>query len=216
MTRNIRKNGRKSRKSRTSRTSRTSRRRSNISRTKSNRKKTRTKQTRSRDKKRTRLGDVRRSKKGQKKRVEVVSDILSSTLGLGEVFKVNEKNYKPQRVAKADVYKDDKPLSKDQIDFLAGIEGTESGQEQGQEQGQEKEQVRRKKSKSKSKSKLNPNAPSFVPEKERKKTKKTKKGPSKYNLFVKKHSPIIRKQNPKLKQPDILKLIAEKWKNDKN
>ena len=44
---------------------------------------------------------------------------------------------------------------------------------------------------------------------------KSKKGPSPYNKFVKKMSPIIRKQNPKLSQPDIMKLIAKEWNKQK-
>ena len=45
-----------------------------------------------------------------------------------------------------------------------------------------------------------------------KKTKKKgKKGPSPYNLFVKKMSPVLRKANPGMRQPSIMKLIAKEW-----
>ena len=45
-----------------------------------------------------------------------------------------------------------------------------------------------------------------------KKRSKSRKGPSPYNKFVKKMSPVLRKQNPGLKQPEIMKLIAKEWK----
>ena len=41
------------------------------------------------------------------------------------------------------------------------------------------------------------------------------KGPSPYNKFVKKMSPILRKKNPGLKQPQIMKLIAKEWNKQK-
>jgi len=43
-----------------------------------------------------------------------------------------------------------------------------------------------------------------------KRTRKSK-GPSPYNLFVKKMSPILRKSNPEMRQPNIMKLIAKEW-----
>lgn len=44
-------------------------------------------------------------------------------------------------------------------------------------------------------------------------TKKRKsKGPSPYNKFVKKMSPVLRNQNPGKSQPQIMKLIAQEWK----
>ena len=42
--------------------------------------------------------------------------------------------------------------------------------------------------------------------------KKSKKGPSPYNKFVKQMSPVLRKQYPDKKQPEIMKLIAKEWK----
>ena len=54
-----------------------------------------------------------------------------------------------------------------------------------------------------------PRAESF---KKTKKTKRRKRGPSPYNKFVKEMSPKLRKANPGLKQPQIMKLIAEEWK----
>jgi len=42
--------------------------------------------------------------------------------------------------------------------------------------------------------------------------KKSRKGPSPYNKFVKQMSPVLRKQNPGMKQPEIMKLIAKEWK----
>jgi hypothetical protein len=48
--------------------------------------------------------------------------------------------------------------------------------------------------------------------KSKSKKKKSKKGPSPYNKFVKEMSPILRKANPGLKQPQIMKLIAEEWR----
>ena len=53
------------------------------------------------------------------------------------------------------------------------------------------------------------------------KTRKTRKRPVKskkkskknsYRNFVKKMSPILRKENPGLKQPKIMKLIAAEWR----
>ena len=41
--------------------------------------------------------------------------------------------------------------------------------------------------------------------------KSSKKGASPYNKFVKKMSPILRKQNPDMAQPQIMKLIAKEW-----
>jgi len=39
-----------------------------------------------------------------------------------------------------------------------------------------------------------------------------KKKPSPYNKFVKKMSPILRRQNPGIAQPEIMKLIGKEWK----
>ena len=44
------------------------------------------------------------------------------------------------------------------------------------------------------------------------KKRKSKKGPSPYNKFVKKMSPVLRNQNPGKSQPQIMKLIAQEWK----
>ena len=53
---------------------------------------------------------------------------------------------------------------------------------------------------------------SKVSRKSAKKTVKRKsKGPSPYNKFVKKMSPVLRKANPGMKQPSIMKLIAKEW-----
>ena len=48
----------------------------------------------------------------------------------------------------------------------------------------------------------------------RKKPVKSKKKSKKnsYRNFVKKMSPILRKENPGLKQPKIMKLIAAEWR----
>ena len=43
----------------------------------------------------------------------------------------------------------------------------------------------------------------------------SKRGPSPYNKFVKKMSPVLRKANPGMKQPNIMKLIAKEWKASK-
>ena len=40
----------------------------------------------------------------------------------------------------------------------------------------------------------------------------SRKGASPYNMFVKKMSPILRKQNPGIAQPEIMKLIGKEWK----
>ena len=45
----------------------------------------------------------------------------------------------------------------------------------------------------------------------KKKLKKSKK--NSYRNFVKKMTPILRKKNPSLKQPRIMKLIAAEWRN---
>ena len=47
------------------------------------------------------------------------------------------------------------------------------------------------------------------------KKRKSKKGPSPYNKFVKKMSPVLRNQNPGKSQPQIMKLIAQEWKKNK-
>ena len=39
-----------------------------------------------------------------------------------------------------------------------------------------------------------------------------KKGASPYNMFVKKMSPVLRRQNPGVAQPEIMKLIGQEWK----
>jgi len=43
----------------------------------------------------------------------------------------------------------------------------------------------------------------------------TKRKPSPYNLFVKKHFPLMQKQHPMMKAPQIMKLIAKEWKSSK-
>ena len=49
-------------------------------------------------------------------------------------------------------------------------------------------------------------------------SRKTRKRPVKkskknsYRNFVKKMTPVLRKQNPGLKQPNIMKLIAAEWR----
>ena len=53
------------------------------------------------------------------------------------------------------------------------------------------------------------------PFKERKQKKRSKKGASPYNKFVAKHSPIIRAKNPGKSQPEIMKLIAKAWAEEK-
>jgi len=74
----------------------------------------------------------------------------------------------------------------------------------------------KQKSKSKSKSKSVVRKPKVsklgIPVKKSQWTKKKKKGPSPYNLFVKKMSPVLRKANPGMRQPSIMKLIAKEWK----
>ena len=45
--------------------------------------------------------------------------------------------------------------------------------------------------------------------------KKSKKGASPYNLYVKKMSPILKKENPNMKQSEIMKLIGAEWKKEK-
>ena len=47
------------------------------------------------------------------------------------------------------------------------------------------------------------------------KKKSSKKGKSPYNIFVAEQSPIIRAENPGLKQPEIMKLIGAEWKKQK-
>jgi hypothetical protein len=46
----------------------------------------------------------------------------------------------------------------------------------------------------------------------RSKGKSKRRSPSKYNLFVKKMSPILKNKNKSLKQPQIMRLIAKEWK----
>ena len=137
----------------------------------------------------------RKGRRSSKKRLEVIDDILSSSLGLGDLMKEDEKGYRAQRVAKKDKYK--KSESSQGYDLNKFFDNKETGKVQ---------KVHKKKSK------LNPKAPSFVPEKER---KKTRKGVSPYNKFVKEQSPILKKENPKMKQSEIMKLIGKKWKAQK-
>tara|TARA_B100002051_G_scaffold19327_1_gene15292 strand:+ start:202 stop:570 length:369 start_codon:yes stop_codon:yes gene_type:complete len=53
-----------------------------------------------------------------------------------------------------------------------------------------------------------------VPQK--RKTQKRKKAPSKYNKFMQRMSPILRRDNPNVRQPEIMKMIARKWKEQNN
>lgn len=69
--------------------------------------------------------------------------------------------------------------------------------------------AKRKSAKSKSAMKLLKPIPEPMVKKSK---KKSKKGPSPYNKFVKEMSPKLRKANPGLKQPQIMKLIAEEWR----
>ena len=70
--------------------------------------------------------------------------------------------------------------------------------------------LKNKSRRSKSKSSVKRNEPR--PEKKSTSKKKSKKGTSSYNKFVKEMSPKLRKANPSLKQPQIMKLIAKEWK----
>ena len=45
--------------------------------------------------------------------------------------------------------------------------------------------------------------------------KKSSKGKSPYNKFVAEQSPIVRKENPGMKQPQVMKEIAKRWKAQK-
>jgi hypothetical protein len=68
-----------------------------------------------------------KSRKGSKKRSKSkkVSKILSSTYGLGAIYKKSEKSYKPLRVYNIDPYKKKKSKSSSKSaksSFLAGIE----------------------------------------------------------------------------------------------
>lgn len=47
------------------------------------------------------------------------------------------------------------------------------------------------------------------------KTEKKKRAPNPYNIFVKERFPVVKKNNPNLSSPDIIKLIAEEWKKRK-
>tara|TARA_Y100000389_G_scaffold133760_1_gene131256 strand:- start:73 stop:270 length:198 start_codon:yes stop_codon:yes gene_type:complete len=52
-----------------------------------------------------------------------------------------------------------------------------------------------------------------VPEKKR--TPKRKKAPSEYNKFMKRMSGVLRKENPGVKQPEIMRMVAKKWNEQK-
>ena len=65
--------------------------------------------------------------------------------------------------------------------------------------------------KSLSKSSVKRNEPRAETNKSKSK-KKSKKSNSSYTKFVKEMSPKLRKANPSLKQPQIMKLIAKEWK----
>lgn len=145
----------------------------------------------------------RRTSKASKRRADVVSDVLSSTLGLGDMFKDDEKGYtnkyrvnkkfgkkesvskkrraKPPKIPRNNrgkkIKSDDSDADADS--FLAGIESS----------GNKKRRA--------------------------KPAKRSKKGASPYNKFVKEQSPIIKAENPGLTQPEIMKLIGKKWKEQK-
>lgn len=145
----------------------------------------------------------RRTSKASRRRADVVSDVLSSTLGLGDMFKDDEKGYtnkyrvnkkfgkkesvskkrraKPPKIPRNNrgkkIKSDDSDADADS--FLAGIESS----------GNKKRRA--------------------------KPAKRSKKGASPYNKFVKEQSPIIKAENPGLTQPEIMKLIGKKWKEQK-
>jgi hypothetical protein len=54
-----------------------------------------------------------------------------------------------------------------------------------------------------------------VEAKKAEKAAKPKRAPSAYNIFVKKHTPAIREANPGITQQDVLRLVAEQWKERK-
>jgi hypothetical protein len=54
-----------------------------------------------------------------------------------------------------------------------------------------------------------------VPPASRRKTQKRKKAPSEYNKFMKRMSGVLRKENPGVKQPEIMKMVAKKWNEQK-
>ena len=45
--------------------------------------------------------------------------------------------------------------------------------------------------------------------------KKSPKGKSPYNKFVAEQSPLVRKENPGMKQPQVMKEIAKRWNAQK-
>ena len=127
-----------------------------------------------------RRGRASTVRKSSKRRVEVVDDILSSSLGLGAMMKEDEKGYKAQGVKRKD------PFKKSNSSEAYGLDDVFKEDQKG-----------------------------YKAQRVNKKNKSSKKGASPYNKFVKEQSPILKAENPGMKQPDIMKLIGKKWKEQK-
>ena len=166
----------------------------------------------------------RRTSKASKRRADVVSDVLSSTLGLGDMFKDDEKGYtKRYRVNKKAADKE----SSEGYDLDKVFKENERGYK-GQIVNKKRKgaarppKIPRNKRGKKVKSD-DSDVDSFLAgiessgnkKRRAKPAKRSKKGASPYNKFVKEQSPIIKAENPGLTQPEIMKLIGKKWKEQK-
>ena len=125
----------------------------------------------------------------------------SSEYNLDKMFNEPQRGYRAQRVNKK---------GKDESSSSMGV---------GRMMKEDEKGYKVQRLNKKEKMKLTPDAPEFVPEKERKqaKVKKTrgKKGKRPYNKVVAEQSPIVRKENPGMKQPQVMKEIAKRWKSQK-
>jgi hypothetical protein len=151
-----------------------------------------------------------------------VSDVLSSTLGLDDMFKEDEKDYtKRYRVNKKAGVKE----SSEGYDLDKVFKENERGYK-GQSVNKKRKAKPPPVPKNKRGKKINSDdsdVDSFLAgiessgnkKRRAKPAKRSKKGASPYNKFVKEQSPIIKAENPGLTQPEIMKLIGKKWKEQK-
>jgi hypothetical protein len=59
------------------------------------------------------------------------------------------------------------------------------------------------------------NMVSFGSQKKKKDPNRVKKAPSAYNLFMKKVSVDIRKENPGISAPEVMKIVGQMWREQK-
>lgn len=158
----------------------------------------------------------KRTSKASRRRADVVSDVLSSTLGLGDMFKEDEKGYtKRYRVnKKAKVKESSEGYDLDKV-FKENVYKKRKGAARPPKIPKNKRGKKVKSDDSDVDSFLAGIESSGNKKRRAKPAKRSKKGASPYNKFVKEQSPIIKAENPGLTQPEIMKLIGKKWKEQK-